>query len=430
MNKIRHNRIQLRPLYVVSLLVGLLILGVFTRCTSKPPVLSIKFVQSWADDVNPAFQQLAQRWAKDKNIQLDIEIVPIKDLGLKSTAWLQSPSGDLALLPTNLAMVNTNKLRDLTPLAEQISQANNGFYDIGQQMAQLKGHWYNIPFCAWPHVWFYRKDLLDKLHASIPTFLIEASALAKRLTDTKQQFYGLGIGLGQDEDFSMFLQTLLWAFGGKVVESDGHTVALNSPETLATVNYIMDLYRSGAIPPGALGWDDATNNNLYLGKKIAITANALSIDYVAKRKDPELFNNTVHSAYPAGPAGRFAFVQTFGWAIKQNSPHADLAEDFLKYLYNNDNLTNLFNIGEGAIAPLSRATGSGNLWQAGRYKDAIESVERAKALGWPGPFTPAAAEIFNRRIINNIFARIINDHLSPDAAVTEAAAKVKEIYSR
>jgi hypothetical protein len=37
----------------------------------------------------------------------------------------------------------------------------------------------------------------------------------------------------------------------------------------------------------------------------------------------------------------------------------------------------------------------------------LNCYQRAKALGWPGAFTPEAAEVFNGRIINNIFARII-----------------------
>jgi multiple sugar transport system substrate-binding protein len=363
-------------------------------------------------------------------VAVPVEIVPIKDLSLKATAWLQGAGGDLALFPENLEMVNTDKLEDLSSLSGSLAMATGGFYEIGEKMGQLSGRWYNIPFCAWPHVWFYRADLLKSANAGLPTTYSEAAALAKRLSNPKTGVYGLGIGLGQDEDFAMFLQTAVWAFGGSIVAPDGHTVTVNSPQVLATIHYLLDLYNSGAIPPGAVGWDDATNNNYFLGKKIAMTANALSIDYVAKRKDPSLYSNIIHSAYPTGPAGHFSFVQTFGWSIKKGSANKDLAEQFLQYLYSQDRLAKLFLIGEGAIAPLQKGLGSSPEWKSSRYKDAIESVEIAKPLGWPGPFTRQAAEVFNRRLLNNVFARILNDHLTPEAALAEAEGKIKEVYAR
>src|ERR1700674_514365 len=404
------------------------LLGCFNE-SAKQQHLSIVFVQSWADDVNPAFMAIAQDWARSRGAKASVEIVPIRDLDLKMTAWIQAPEGDLALLPTNIAMVNTDQLRDVSPIAAELSKDAGGYYVIGKDMAQFAGIWYNIPFCAWPHVWFYREDLLRAHHSSIPQTLDDAAKLAILLTDKGAGVYGLGIGLGQDEDFSMFLQTLLWSFGGSVVAGDGKTVVLDSKETRDTVSYILGLYQQGAIPPGALGWDGATNNNLFLAKKIAMTANALSIDYVAKRRDPALFALIAHCGYPLGPKGRFGFVQGFGWTIKKRSNNAILAEDFLRYLYAPDRLAALFEKGEGAIAPLQNSIGQRPFWKTGRYADAIDSVENAKALGWPGPFTRPAAEVFNRRLVNGIFARIINDKLSVDAAVREAATRISQVYS-
>jgi multiple sugar transport system substrate-binding protein len=373
---------------------------------------------------------MAKAWGDERGVEVRVEIVPIRDVSMKATSWLQGPSGDLALLPSNLEMVNTDKLEDVSPLAVALATRTGGYYDIGQSMGQMNGHWYNIPFCAWPHVWFYREDLLRNLHAEIPKTYDEASVLAKHLTNTHTGVYGLGIGLGQDEDFAMFLQTTIWAFGGSVVGTDGHTVTVNSPQVLSAINYLLDLYNAGAIPPGALGWDDATNNNLFLAGRIAMTANALSIDYVAKRKDPNLYVNIVHSPYPAGPAGRFSFVQTFGWSIKKGSRNKDLAEDFLEYLYSVDRMSQLFLVSEGAIAPLQRNIGSAIRMKSSRYVDAIDSVELAKPLGWPGPFTREAAEVYNRRLLNNIFARIINDRLTPEKALAETEAEVRKVYAR
>jgi multiple sugar transport system substrate-binding protein len=397
--------------------------------TQSERELSVVFIQSWGDDVNPFFKKLAQEWGVKNKVRVRVEIVPINDLVLKSTTWIQSPAGDLALLPTNLAMVNTSSLDDVTNLVSNMATTVGGFYEIGDTMAKRDGRYYNVPFCAWPHVWFYRTDLLKKAGRGIPSTFKEAAQTAKLLTDKKANVYGLGIGLGKDEDISMFLQSLIWAYGGSIVDSSGKKVVADSPQVLAAIKYLLDLYKAGVIPPGALGWDNATNNNLFLGKQIAITANTLSIDYVAKRRDPALFAMIEHSEYPAGPAGRFSYTQTFGWSIKKQSSNRDLATHFLIDLYGGEQISRLFALGEGAIAPVMRNIGESQLWKEGRYSDATASVRNAKHLGWPGPFTQNAAEVFNNRILNNIFARIINDHVPADRALSEAAEQIRQIYS-
>lgn len=391
--------------------------------------LSVVFIQSWGDDVNNYFKELTEEWSAKNGVKIKLEIVPIKDIDIKMTAWLQSPTGDLALLPTNLAMVNTNRLEDISTIALSLGKSLRGYYDIGKDMGAINNKWYNIPFCAWPHVWFYRKDLMEGWERGLPRTYDDVKPLCKWLQKKHPNIYPLGICISQDEDFSMFLHSIMWAFGGGVTAEDGKTVIFNSNENKKAFQFILDLYNAGFIPKGALGWDAAGNNNHFLAKKIAITANALSIDYVAKRRDPLLYNQIVHSAYPAGPKGKFSFVQGFGWTIKRGSKKRDIAEAFLKYLFNKSRLEKLFAVGEGAIVPLQRAIGEASFWNAERYMDAIESVETAKALGWPGPFTHGAAEVYNRRIINTIFARVINDNLSIDDAIAEATNKIRSIYS-
>jgi len=397
--------------------------------TFRSKHLSVLFVQSWGDAVNDEFKRICNEWTKQSGTVVDLEIIPIKELDIKMTAWVNSPSGDLALLPTNMAMVNTSKLQDVSPLAEELRKVSLGFYTIGEKMGSLEGRWYNVPFCAWPHVWFYRKDLMQSVNLGIPRTYDDAERLFTAIKRKHPDIFPLGQGLGQDEDISVFLQTLIWAYGGSVVGSDGRTVTVDSPEVKSAFNYMLHLYRAGLMPPGALSWDGASNNNAFLSKTVAVTANALSIDYTAKRRDPELFSNILHSAYPAGPAGQFTFVQSFAWAIKAQSTNRAEADSFLKYIYEVKTLQHLFAVGEGAIAPLSRSVGDTVEWRNGRYADAIASVENARPLGWPGPFTRQAAEVYNKCILNRVFARVINDGYSVDRAVAEAAKEIQMIYN-
>lgn len=420
-------------MFVILFLLSILFLPGCSKNADSSPVnkqLSVVFIQSWGDDVNKQFKKLAEEWGQKNEVEVKLEIVPIKDMDLKMTAWIQSPVGDLALLPTNIAMVNIVKLEEISNLALDIGSHLDGYYEIGKDMAAFNNKWYNIPFYAWPHVWFYRLDLLEGWKGGFPKTFEDAKLLFGWIKEKHPDIYPLGIGLGNDEDFSMFLQSITWAYGGGIVNKDGQTIIFDNDNNKKAFQYILDIYKSGFIPKGALGWDGASNNNQFLAKQIAITANALSIDYVAKRRDPELYKQIAHSAYPAGPNGRFSFVQTFGWAIKRGSKQRDASEKFLRYLYEKKTLEELFAVGEGAIAPLQKAIGETDFWKNGRYVDAIESVASAKALGWPGPFTKEAAEVYNRRIVNSIFARVINDKISLEKALLEASDKIRLIYDK
>ena len=83
----------------------------------------------------------------------------------------------------------------------------------------------------------------------------------------------------------------LWSFGGKEVEEDGKTLAINSIQTEAAVEYMKELYQY--MDPSVLAG------------AIAVTNNAVSIYNVAKRDAPELLDKMNHTLPWQGPAGRF-----------------------------------------------------------------------------------------------------------------------------
>ena len=64
----------------------------------------------------------------------------------------------------------------------------------------------------------------------------------------------------------MFLQSTLWAFGGRVFSEDGKTVNLDSPATQRAVKYVVGLFQDKLIPAGAFAWDGASNNKNFLAE--------------------------------------------------------------------------------------------------------------------------------------------------------------------
>ena len=77
---------------------------------------------------------------------------------------------------------------------------------------------------------------------------------------------------------SIFWYPWLWAWGGKEVETDCKTVALDSPETLAAVTNAVELFKNGLID-GVLAWTKEEHNRPTPRKTLLDTKRAEQIQY-------------------------------------------------------------------------------------------------------------------------------------------------------
>ena len=82
-----------------------------------------------------------------------------------------------------------------------------------------------------------------------------------------------GFALGNATGDSNWTFWLLWAHGGKLVDAKNNVV-INSPETIAALEYAKQLYDT--FIPGTLSWLDPNNNKAFLDGQIALTNNGIS----------------------------------------------------------------------------------------------------------------------------------------------------------
>src|SRR5712671_637639 len=91
-------------------------------------------------------------------------------------------------------------------------------------------------------------------------------------------------------DAPVFWYPYLWSWGGKEVEADGKTVALNSKETVESVKFAVAFWND-CYDPGGLAWDDSSNNRALLAGTVSSTNNGASISKPRrslKRTSPRL----------------------------------------------------------------------------------------------------------------------------------------------
>jgi len=418
---------------IINVLLAIVLIGVTVTSFScaKKRKLTVMYVKIWADSLNNTFEGICKEWGKATGVEVNMVQVSLNDQDTKTAALIESGTGaDLAIFPAHQIAIYKDRLRDLDDIARELESNYGGFYDIARDMTFLDGHWYGIPLYAWSHLIVYRKDLLETHNLKPAKTFEDLASVAKKLNDPKNEIWGLGIGMGKDDDIAMFFQSLLWAFGGKVFESDGKTVAINSPETRKALQYLIDLYRQGVIPPGAFGWDGASNNKNFLAGKIAITANSPTIYYVAKHENPDMAPKILHTIYPTGPNGTFCYATGFTFATLKGNKNTELVKNLIRYIFKRENYSKLISSGEGSVDPWIRSFENLEIWKDPNLEPGLRSLDIMKSVGWPGPVTRSAAEVFQRRILTDILGRVINDKQSLDKAIEEAENKIKDIVAQ
>jgi multiple sugar transport system substrate-binding protein len=146
------------------------------------------------------------------------------------------------------------------------------------------------------------------------------------------------------------LAGIIWCYGAKTVEADGKTVAINSRETQAAIEFVKQLY-SDAMEPDVLVWDDNNNNRLLLSGKGAWIHTPHSHYLMAVAKQLPIAEQIYFHLSPQGPAGRHTPTVIRSLGLWKFSNNIEAAKEFLKFHSNADNYSEFISTSECFDAP-------------------------------------------------------------------------------
>ena len=227
----------------------------------------------WNDFV-PASDQLLRREVTQEcqralGIRLNIETVNANDIQARVTSAVQSGSGpDVFNVLNNWPQLYAQSAADVSDIAEEVAAAQGGFYEVSKAVAHDGRRWLAVPFSIVGNTFAYRKSWFEEVgHAEFPRTWEQYRDAGKKL---KAKGRPLGQTLGQTfGDAPTFAYPYLWSWGGKEVEADGRTVALNSRETVESVRFMVGFWKD-AFDEGGLAWDDSNNNRAFLSGTVAV----------------------------------------------------------------------------------------------------------------------------------------------------------------
>ena len=92
--------------------------------------------------------------------------------------------------------------------------------------------------------------------------------------DQEAQGVQIGIGMSQEIDSNMAGRALLWSFGGSI-QDENEKVVINSPETVAAVEFMTQLYKE-SMTPEVFSWNAASNNQGLVAGQMSYILNSIS----------------------------------------------------------------------------------------------------------------------------------------------------------
>ena len=227
----------------------------------------------------------------------------------------------------------------------------------------------------------------------------------------------------------------LWSWGGKEVEADGKTVALNSKETIESVKFAVGLWHD-ACDEGGLAWDDTSNNRAFLSGGICATNNGASIYIEAKRrsdtylteKGEPMWKDILHASIPKGPGGQFNLPVPFTDMIMGYSKNQKAAGDFLRWIHSKPVFAEWFASQQGYSDGATRMWEKDKVWDADPVLLPFRDIPPLGRLaGYAGPPNRKAAEVVTKYIITDLYAKAIQG-MPAEAAVKRAYDEITKVY--
>ncbi len=322
------------------------------------------------------------------------------------------------------------KLVDLSDLASYIGNKYGGWYDICKRYGTRNGKWICLPLGVIGNLIVYRESHVkaagfDGIPKDLPGFLKLCQNLKAKGTPAGM---ALGHAIGDGNDW---VHWLVWTHGGKLVDQKGNVV-INSPETIAALEYARQLYPT--FIPGTLSWLDPHNNKAFIDGQCSLTNNGISIYYAAKTSDdPKLkamAPDVGHAHFPVGPVGRRTeFMQITEAMLFKYSKYPNAAREYLRFMWEWDQFDPWMQKSIGYVTGPYKAQEKSTIWTADPKHTPFRDVcDGLLDDGYAYRLGAASAAAMADCILIDMVAEAGSGAQSPKAAAARAAQRALRYY--
>jgi multiple sugar transport system substrate-binding protein len=319
--------------------IGLLVLVLLTLSLlavsfAHAQVTSIRFgtvTGSFVDRVNQMMIDAFK--AAHPDIEVKMEVVTDPNYGGALTAQAAAHTlpdvvftADLYVVP----FVQNKIVLDMQSFAEADSDINiDDVYPIMLDLGRVAGDpgLYMIPSSYDVVTLYYNKTMFEAAGAPLPTPDWTWDDLRSACITIKQQTDNFCVGNDSPKWWAVYVPWIV-GYGGSLLADDGRTVMLSSPESLAGLTAMTDMWtKDGTGQP--LDFD--AGGNCFLVGKCAVWLMIAGPMNTLRAIDPQPFEWDVQ-VIPSHPKGKVTGMGTYGFAISADAQDPQLAWDFVKNL--------------------------------------------------------------------------------------------------
>jgi multiple sugar transport system substrate-binding protein len=417
-------------------------------------------VQGFVPQEDAAFRKTVADYEKASGNKIDLSVMPFQALNQKAISALTS--GDVpelifhdapqAILPQNAW---DDRLLDVSDIVEaqrsklsETALLSSSFYNS----VTKKRAFYMVPIkqaVAPFHIW---GDLVAKAGFKLSdapktwdAFWEFFKPVQKELrAKGMRKIYSMGLQIttvGPNDGNGLFFHFLIANGGQDMVTRDGklHTDDPKVREAaIRSVEFMTNCYKEGYVPPEALTWNDADDNNAYHEKQFVMDLDGTLSTELAMIKNKKAYyeeavvmslpNRNDGSPMPApqGAGGGF---------IPKGAKNVAVAKEFMTFFMQpevmNENLKN----GLGRWVPVIPQVVKDDPWWTDTKEDPHRSPYVHEAsLGPTVPafngFNPAWGQVNAEQLWGNCHADVIKNGMTPAAAVDKAFRRAEAIFAR
>lgn len=273
-----------------------------------------------------------------------------------------------------------------------------------------QGKYYGVPLDTNTQVLIYN----TKLVPTAPTTFDEFAAAATAMKGTDQW----GLGLGGDGGWNVF--PWFWSGGGSVTD-DAYTKAtgyLDSPASIAALQWLVDLSKDGLMGPSATGGKPDSWGGFQSGKYGMISDGPWFFPIIGTA----MGSNVVGTTLPTGPGGSISVIGGENLVTFKSSQNQDAAWAFSRFMLSDEAQMDMAAVGQLPVT--SSAAASKAVTSVAYYAPFIEQLKTAK----PRPVTPAWVKM--DPILTDAFDAALRGKKTAAEALHEAAALIDPLLAQ
>jgi multiple sugar transport system substrate-binding protein len=257
----------------------------------------------------------------------------------------------------------------------------------------------------------------------------------------RDDVWGVGLTMSVDSrDTTNGFWQFVSAYEADYMSRDGRLI-IDDPEVrrrlVRAIDSFTAVYRTGCTPPDSVAWANGDNNKQFLAQTIVLTPNqTLSIPNTLKATRPEdYYDNAVTIDWPDGAYSQPLPIETSVnvAAVFRSGAHVATAKEFVRFLIRDGWLAHYLNFaGERMLPPMPKLL-EAPFWldpsDPHRMASAMQLLTRPRALDWYSPFDVRHRNVADEAVWEKAIYRVVTEGISPEQAVDDAIARIKQILS-